>query len=191
MTFFPSAARTVPVFEPSGVKTVRFFSFSRLRFGTGLNSTIATSLHLLLETGTRVILPPPFLCCGLPAHVNAKSDQYSSIVLRNTVLFSQIREMFSYLDFDACAVTCGTCLKGSMPLKPESFSAEGSSTPRLMLSRKGSCCRSRGRYLWPALHATIPLGVRSRYYRQTRRIRIRQGCCALLFRGRNPRVIEA
>jgi D-lactate dehydrogenase (cytochrome) len=70
------------------------------------------AIHLLLELGTRVVLPPPFLCCGFPAHVNAKTDQYSSIVLRNTVLFSQIREMFSYLDFDACVVTCGTCMEG-------------------------------------------------------------------------------
>jgi len=78
-----------------------------------LNSTISmAAIHLLLELGTRVVLPPPFLCCGFPAHVNAKSDQYSSMVLRNTVLFSQIREMFSYLDFDACVVTCGTCMEG-------------------------------------------------------------------------------
>jgi D-lactate dehydrogenase (cytochrome) len=67
---------------------------------------------VLLELGVRIVLPPPFLCCGFPAHVNAKTDQYSSIVLRNTVMFSQIREMFSYLDFDACIVTCGTCMEG-------------------------------------------------------------------------------
>jgi len=102
----------VLVFEPSGAISSTVFYFP----GCGserLNSTISmAALHLLIETGTRVILPPPFLCCGFPAHVNAKSDQYSSIVLRNTVLFSQIREMFSYLDFDACVVTCGTCLEG-------------------------------------------------------------------------------
>jgi Fe-S oxidoreductase len=33
-------------------------------------------------------------------------------VLRNTVLFSQIRDMFSYLDFEACVISCGTCLEG-------------------------------------------------------------------------------
>ncbi|MBM3162257.1 MAG: DUF3683 domain-containing protein [Chlorobi bacterium] len=102
----------VLMFEPSGEIKSTVFYFP----GCGserLNSTIAmAALHVLLETGTRVILPPPFLCCGFPAHVNAKNDQYSSIVLRNTVLFSQIREMFSYLDFDACVVTCGTCLEG-------------------------------------------------------------------------------
>ncbi|NTW70211.1 MAG: DUF3683 domain-containing protein [Chlorobiaceae bacterium] len=102
----------VLVFEPEGEVKGNIFYFP----GCGserLNSTISmAAIHLLLELGTRVVLPPPFLCCGFPAHVNAKSDQYSSIVLRNTVLFSQIREMFSYLDFDACVVTCGTCTEG-------------------------------------------------------------------------------
>lgn len=102
----------VLVFEPSGEVTGNVFYFP----GCGserLNSSISmAAIHVLLELGARVVLPPPFLCCGFPAHVNAKSDQYSSIVLRNTVLFSQIREMFSYLDFDACVVTCGTCMEG-------------------------------------------------------------------------------
>jgi D-lactate dehydrogenase (cytochrome) len=102
----------VLVFEPSGEVISNVFYFP----GCGserMNSSISmAALHVLLELGTRVVLPPPFLCCGFPAHVNAKTDQYSSIVLRNTVLFSQIREMFSYLDFDACVVTCGTCMEG-------------------------------------------------------------------------------
>jgi D-lactate dehydrogenase (cytochrome) len=102
----------VLVFEPEGKVKGNIFYFP----GCGserLNSAISmAAIHLLLQLGTRVVLPPPFLCCGFPAHVNAKVEQYSSIVLRNTVLFSQIREMFSYLDFDACVVTCGTCMEG-------------------------------------------------------------------------------
>lgn len=105
-------ADQVLVFEPEGEVKSSVFYFP----GCGserLNATIAmASIHLLLEAGARVILPPPFLCCGFPAHVNAKTDQYSSIVLRNSVLFNQIREMFSYIDFDACVVTCGTCMEG-------------------------------------------------------------------------------
>ncbi len=105
-------ADQVLVFEPSGEAKSTVFYFP----GCGserLNSSISmAAIHLLLEVGTRVVLPPPFLCCGFPAHVNAKSDQYSSIVLRNTVLFSQIRGMFAYLEFDACIVTCGTCMEG-------------------------------------------------------------------------------
>jgi Fe-S oxidoreductase len=70
------------------------------------------ALHVLQETGVRVILPPPFLCCGYPARFNGKTHQYSRNVLRDTILFSQIREMFSYLTVDACVVTCGTCREG-------------------------------------------------------------------------------
>jgi D-lactate dehydrogenase (cytochrome) len=102
----------VLVFDPAGAPKSTVFYFP----GCGserLNSSIAmAAIHLMLEVGSRVVFPPPFLCCGFPAHVNAKTAQHSSIVLRNTVLFTQIREMFSYLDFDACIVTCGTCMEG-------------------------------------------------------------------------------
>jgi Fe-S oxidoreductase len=70
------------------------------------------ALHVLLQLGTRVILPPPFLCCGFPAHANARTAEHSRQVLRDTILFSQIREMFSYLEFDGCVLTCGTCREG-------------------------------------------------------------------------------
>jgi Fe-S oxidoreductase len=70
------------------------------------------ALHVLVSLGTRVVLPPPNLCCGFPAHVNAKTEQHSRQVLRDTILFSQIREMFSYLEFDGCVITCGTCREG-------------------------------------------------------------------------------
>jgi Fe-S oxidoreductase len=33
-------------------------------------------------------------------------------VLRDTILFSQIRDMFSHLEFDAVVVSCGTCMEG-------------------------------------------------------------------------------
>jgi FAD/FMN-containing dehydrogenase/Fe-S oxidoreductase len=72
------------------------------------------AIHLLLKVGTRVVLPPPFLCCGFPAHVNAKASLHSRTVLRDTILFSQIRGMFAYLDFDACVISCGTCREGLM-----------------------------------------------------------------------------
>jgi FAD/FMN-containing dehydrogenase/Fe-S oxidoreductase len=70
------------------------------------------ALHVLGALGVRTILPPPFLCCGFPAHVNAKTEQHSRQVLADTILFHQIREMFSYLEFDACVITCGTCREG-------------------------------------------------------------------------------
>ena len=102
----------VLVFEPAAETNHTVFYFP----GCGserLHSTISmAALHVLSEMGVRAVVPPPFLCCGYPAQFNAKTDQYSRTVLRDTILFSQIREMFSYLTFDACLVTCGTCREG-------------------------------------------------------------------------------
>lgn len=67
------------------------------------------ALYILMKSGVRVVLPPASLCCGFPLHANAKVKVHDRIVLADTILFSQIREMFSYLDFDAVVVSCGTC----------------------------------------------------------------------------------
>jgi Fe-S oxidoreductase len=78
-----------------------------------LHSEISmATIHVLLEAGTRVVLPPPFLCCGFPAQVNGKADLHSQTVLRDTIVFNQIRTMFGYLDFDGCVISCGTCRDG-------------------------------------------------------------------------------
>jgi FAD/FMN-containing dehydrogenase/Fe-S oxidoreductase len=69
------------------------------------------SVYLLLKTGIQVVLPPPSLCCGFPLKTNAKSEEHNRKVLANTIIFSQIREMFRYLSFDACVVSCGTCIE--------------------------------------------------------------------------------
>jgi FAD/FMN-containing dehydrogenase/Fe-S oxidoreductase len=103
----------VLVLEPEGdaaERTVFYFP------GCGserLQSHVSmAALHVLVSVGARVVVPPPFLCCGFPAHANAKVEQHSRTVLRDTILFSQIREMFSHLAFDGCVVTCGTCREG-------------------------------------------------------------------------------
>ncbi len=69
-------------------------------------------IYLLLEAGLRVVLPPPYLCCGFPARANAKTDMSGRQELRNTIIFNQIRSLFGYLDFDGCLVSCGTCREG-------------------------------------------------------------------------------
>ncbi|GAO04572.1 DUF3683 domain-containing protein [Anaeromyxobacter sp. PSR-1] len=104
----------VLVFEPGGgaeaERTVFYFP------GCGserLQSHISmAALHVLTQLRTRVILPPPFMCCGFPQQVNGKADTHSQIMLRDTILFSQIRDMFAHLQFDGCVVTCGTCREG-------------------------------------------------------------------------------
>lgn len=69
------------------------------------------AIFILLEAHCRVVLPPPFLCCGFPLGVNAKSREHDRKVLGDTIIFSQIREMLRYLNFDAVVVSCGTCME--------------------------------------------------------------------------------
>ncbi|HET9594610.1 MAG TPA: DUF3683 domain-containing protein [Anaeromyxobacteraceae bacterium] len=97
------------VLEPEGEARSTVFYFpgcgsERLHGPVGM-----AALHVLLEAGARVVLPPPFLCCGFPAYANARTEQHGRITLRDTLVLDQIRKMFSYLEFDAVAVTCGTC----------------------------------------------------------------------------------
>jgi FAD/FMN-containing dehydrogenase/Fe-S oxidoreductase len=108
----PCEADQTLVFEPEGEAARTVFYFPGCGSERLQSDVSMATLHVLLGLGTRVVLPPPFLCCGFPAHVNAKTDMYSRTVLRDTIVFSQIRDMFSYLQFDGCVVTCGTCREG-------------------------------------------------------------------------------
>jgi len=105
----PCGPDQVLVLEPEREAQATAFYFPGCGSERLHSSVSMAALHLLLETGTRVVLPPPFLCCGFPAWANAEVEQHGRAVLRDTILFSQIREMFGYLRFDAVAVTCGTC----------------------------------------------------------------------------------
>jgi len=102
-----------------------------------------------LEVGTRVVLAPPFLCCGFPAHANAKTAQHSSIVLRDSILFAQIREMFANLDFDACIVTCGTCREGLAGMDAQRLFKRIVDAGAYMLER-GLKIQGEGDYLYHA-----------------------------------------
>nr|WP_320131291.1 DUF3683 domain-containing protein [uncultured Holophaga sp.] len=106
------AADQVLVFEPEGEAKSNVVYFPGCGSERLFSEVSMAAIHVLLETGTRVILPPPFLCCGFPAHVNAKTAMHSRIVLRDTIILSQIRDMFCHLAFEACVVTCGTCKEG-------------------------------------------------------------------------------
>jgi Fe-S oxidoreductase len=70
------------------------------------------AIHVLMGLKTRVVLPPPFLCCGFPAYANGQTEMHSQNGLRVTILLNQIRDMFTHLEFDGCVVTCGTCREG-------------------------------------------------------------------------------
>ena len=102
----------VLVFEPGSEAHGTVFYFPGCGSERMVSAISMAAIHVLLELGTRVVLPPPFLCCGFPFQANARTDMHSRIVLRDTIIFNQIREMFAHLDFDACIVTCGTCREG-------------------------------------------------------------------------------
>ena len=113
------AADQALVFEPEGEAARTVFYFPGCGSERLQSAVSMAAIHVLLATGTRVVLPPPYLCCGFPAHVNAKTRQHAQLFLRDSILFSQIRGMLAHLDFDACVVTCGTCLDGLAAMEAE------------------------------------------------------------------------
>ena len=112
---FEPGAKKPPVKD--GEKPRSVFYFPGCGSERMFSEVSAAALHLLSRAGVRVVLPPPFLCCGFPAQVNAKGEMHSQAVLRDTILFSQIREMLSYMEFDACVVSCGTCREALLAMK--------------------------------------------------------------------------
>jgi Fe-S oxidoreductase len=99
----------VLVFEPAEDPARTVFYFPGCGSERIFSQVSMAALYILLKQGARVVLPPPFLCCGFPAYANARTIQHGRTVLSDTILFSQIREMMSYVSFNACVVTCGTC----------------------------------------------------------------------------------
>lgn len=99
------------VLEPDGEASATVLYFPGCGSERLWSSVSTAAIHVLLETGTRVVLPPPFLCCGFPHGANAKEEAQGRIVLRDVIVFSQIREMLRHLSFDAVVVTCGTCME--------------------------------------------------------------------------------
>jgi FAD/FMN-containing dehydrogenase/Fe-S oxidoreductase len=97
------------VLEPDGEAKATVFYFPGCGSERLYGSVSMAALHVLLASGTRVVLPPPYLCCGFPAYANARTEQHGRMVLRDTIVFSQIREMLRHVAFDAVIVTCGTC----------------------------------------------------------------------------------
>ena len=74
------------------------------------NISMAT-IFLLLFQGHQVVLPPPYMCCGYPLKVNARTSEAQKVALENTIIMTQIRDMFNDLDFSGCIVSCGTCME--------------------------------------------------------------------------------
>ncbi len=110
-----------PVRPVKGGETKTVFYFPGCGSERLFSDVSMAAIYMLLEMGQRVVLPPPFLCCGFPAHANAMTAQVSRNVLRDSILFAQISEMFAHLDFDACVITCGTCKEGLSAMNTEAL----------------------------------------------------------------------
>jgi Fe-S oxidoreductase len=114
-------ADQVLVLDPEGETTGTVFYFPGCGSERLRGRVAMAALHLMLETGTRVVVPPPYLCCGFPHRAAADRDAHGRIVLRDTIIFSQIREMFGYVEFDAIVVSCGTCREALRAMEAEAI----------------------------------------------------------------------
>ncbi|MCD4718898.1 MAG: DUF3683 domain-containing protein [Desulfobacula sp.] len=110
--FLPTANKNQAlVLEPEGNVHSSVFYFSGCGSERVFSKISMASILLLLKNHKRVILPPPYMCCGYPFFVNGKREEYDRIALENIIILTQIRDMFRDLTFDACIVSCGTCME--------------------------------------------------------------------------------
>jgi len=103
--------RQALLFSPEGPAKKTAFYFPGCGSERLYGEVGQAALYVLLKAGVQVVLPPSGLCCGYPFAVNGRVEEAKGIELRDTIIFSQIREMFSYLKFDAVAFSCGTCFE--------------------------------------------------------------------------------
>jgi FAD/FMN-containing dehydrogenase/Fe-S oxidoreductase len=148
-------AQTV-VIEPAGAATGTVFYFPGCGSERLYSRVSLGAVHILARTGMRVILPPPFLCCGFPARVNAKSDMHGRQTMRTAVILSQIRELFGYLDFDAVAVSCGTCAEALKAMNaPAIFGCQVTDAARLAIENGLAAAIAPGRFYHAPCHDSL------------------------------------
>ncbi|HCY85295.1 MAG TPA: FAD-linked oxidase [Desulfobacteraceae bacterium] len=99
------------LFEPGDDAVSTVFHFPGCGSERMFSKVSAASIFLLLSRGHRVVLPPPYLCCGYPLKVNARKTDFDRIFLENIIILTQIRDMFNDLEFKGCIVSCGTCME--------------------------------------------------------------------------------
>jgi len=136
--------------RPSGKTEQTVFYFPGCGSERILPGISKASLYVLLKTGTAVLLPSPFLCCGYPAKVNAHDNSEKKNAIRSRIVFTQLREMFGYLDFDECVVSCGTCREALIDQDVESvFNAGVTDISAFVLKNNDVALhRTSGEYLY-------------------------------------------
>ncbi len=68
------------------------------------------SLAMMYELGTKVVLPPGYLCCGYPQSAIGQHDEGKRITTENRVLFHRLANTLNYMDIRTVVVSCGTCM---------------------------------------------------------------------------------
>jgi FAD/FMN-containing dehydrogenase/Fe-S oxidoreductase len=120
--------------QPEGVPVKTVFYFPGCGSERLYSDISMAAIYILLKSNVRVVLPPPFLCCGFPAQVNAKKTMHDEITLRNTIILSQIREMLGYIVFDKFVISCGTCRESILDVgAAEIFDCEVQDISRFVL----------------------------------------------------------
>ena len=111
-THLPRADRNQAILlNPAGKIVSTVFYFPGCGSERMFSDISKATLFLLLSRGHQVVLPPPYLCCGYPLKVNARTAAAKKVFLENTIIMTQIRDMFHDLDFAGCIVSCGTCME--------------------------------------------------------------------------------
>ncbi len=68
------------------------------------------SLAMMYELGTKVVLPPGYLCCGYPQTAMGQAEEGKRITTENRVLFHRVANTLNYMDIRTVVVSCGTCM---------------------------------------------------------------------------------
>jgi FAD/FMN-containing dehydrogenase/Fe-S oxidoreductase len=97
------------VMPESGVVNSTVFYFPGCGSERLFSDIAMAAIYLLAKNNIRTVLPPPYLCCGFPAKVNAKKKMAGEISLRDTIILTQIKEMLGHFVFDSFLISCGTC----------------------------------------------------------------------------------
>ncbi|MBU1169850.1 MAG: FAD/FMN-binding oxidoreductase [Proteobacteria bacterium] len=138
------------VINPPGNSDTSVFYFPGCGSERLFSDISKASIYILLKAGIQVVLPPPFLCCGFPLKVNAKVDQHDRITLKNTIIFSQIREMLNYINFSACIISCGTCREALMEVDAENIFKSPITDISAFVLENGLKVKGEGQFLYHA-----------------------------------------
>jgi Fe-S oxidoreductase len=68
------------------------------------------SIAMMYELGTKVVLPPGYLCCGYPQTAIGQHEEGKRITTENRVLFHRLANTLNYMDIRTVVVSCGTCM---------------------------------------------------------------------------------